>query len=395
VIVDGRYQLGPRLGRGGMADVFEAWDLRLERKVAIKRYRAAPHGVGLRRFMSEAELLGGLSHPGLLTVFDMSFDGERPFLVLRLATGGTLRDRLDTGPLLQSRVAEIGATVAEVLAYVHERGIVHRDIKPSNVLFDEEGDCYLADFGIAKAMGSAHITDTNEFVGTAAYIAPEQVEDRSPGPPADVYSLGLVLLECMTGEPEYTGTDVEMALARLTRAPRVPGIWGPEWRAVLTAMTATDPEERPDAQRCVSLLRELETGRTVSLTVPSRRSPRIYAGMATLAAAALAALAFTAGPVQVTGDPSVDPAHVVQPPAPTQQPADAGSVAPPQTEPPPTEQPDEEAQAGDADNDADNDKDADHDNDKDGGDDDGKGSKPDKKGKSGEGEAHGNAAEAG
>jgi eukaryotic-like serine/threonine-protein kinase len=315
-----------------MADVFEAWDLRLERKVAIKRYRATTHGTGLRRFMAEAEMLGGLSHPALLTVFDMSFDGERPFLVLSLATGGTLRDRLDTGCLLPSRVAEIGATVAEALAYVHERGIVHRDVKPSNVLFDDQGECYLADFGIARAVGAAHLTDSHEFVGTAAYLAPEQIEDRSTGPAADVYALGLVLLECLTGEPEYTGTDIEMALARLTRAPRIPGAWGHEWRAVLTAMTAMNPEERPDAQQCVALLRALEAGQTVPLTVPRRRPAKIYGGMVTLAAAAVAAVALVAGPVRIAGDPSMGPAQVVQAPTPEpaqqRQPGETGARTP-------------------------------------------------------------------
>jgi eukaryotic-like serine/threonine-protein kinase len=330
--VDSRYRLGPRLGRGGMADVFEAWDLRLERKVAIKRYRATTHGTGLRRFMAEAEMLGGLSHPALLTVFDMSFDGERPFLVLSLATGGTLRDRLDTGCLLPSRVAEIGATVAEALAYVHERGIVHRDVKPSNVLFDDQGECYLADFGIARTIGAAHLTDSNEFVGTAAYLAPEQVEDRSTGPAADVYALGLVLLECLTGEPEYTGTDVEMALARLTRAPRIPGAWGQQWRAVLTAMTAMNPEERPDAEQCVALLRALAAGQTVPLTVPRRRPAKVYGGMVTLAAAAVAAMALIAGPVRIAGDPSMGPAQIVQAPTPEpaqqRQPAETGARTP-------------------------------------------------------------------
>jgi serine/threonine protein kinase len=273
-----------------------------------------------------------------VTVFDMSFDGERPFLVLSLATGGTLRDRLDTGALLPSRVAEIGATVAEALAHVHERGIVHRDIKPSNVLFDDEGDCYLADFGIARALGRAHLTDTNEFVGTAAYLAPEQVEGRSLSPAADVYALGLVLLECLTGEPEYTGTDVEAALARLTRPPRVPGAWGPEWRAVLTAMTATNPEDRPDAERCAALLRALEAGQTVPMTVPTRRSPKVYAGVATLAAAAVAALAFAMGPDQVTGNPSVNPAQLERTSAPVQQ-TDTGA-------PPPAQRPTQPAATG-------------------------------------------------
>jgi serine/threonine protein kinase len=322
-----------------MADVHEAWDVRLERRVAIKRYRDAPYGTGLRRFMAEAELLGGLSHPGLLMVYDVSFDGERPFLVLRLATAGTLRDRLDTGPLEPERAAEIGAAIADVLAYVHANGIVHRDIKPSNVLFNSEGDCYLADFGIARAVGAAHLTDSNEFVGTAAYLAPEQVSDSAPGPPADVYALGLVLLECLTGEPEYTGTDAEMVVARLSRQPRIPGMVGPEWQAVLSAMMAADPEDRPDAAQCVALLRALQAGQTVPMAIPTRRSPRVFAGMATLAAAAVAAVAFTVGPVQLPGHPNADPTQVVHTPAAPDQPAAATPPAEqPTTEPAATQQ---------------------------------------------------------
>jgi serine/threonine protein kinase len=347
VILDGRYRLGPRLGQGGMADVFEAWDTRLERPVALKRYRAAPYGTGLRRFMAEAELLGGLSHPGLLTVFDVSFDGERPFLVLRLATGRTLRDRLDTGPLPAARVAEIGASIAEVLAYVHARGIVHRDIKPSNILFDVEGDCYLADFGIAKAVDGEPLTETNECVGTAAYLAPEQVADRALGPAADVYALGLVLLECLTGEPEYEGTGVEAVVAKLSRAPRIPGTWGQEWRAVLAAMTAEDPADRPTAEQCVTLLRALESGRTLPMPVPARRPSRVYAGVATLAAAAVAVFSFVATPAQLPGRPAVDPAQVVRGEQ-TPAPAVNAPVPPPQTTtvPPATPQPEQADNSG-------------------------------------------------
>jgi serine/threonine protein kinase len=321
-----------------MADVHEAWDVRLERRVAIKRYRATPCGTEFRRFMAEAELLGGLSHPGLPTVFDVSFDGERPFLVLRLATAGTLRDRLDSGALEPERAAEIGVGLADVLAYVHANGIVHRDIKPSNVLFNADGDPYLADFGIARTVGDdAHLTDTNEFVGTAAYLAPEQVSDSAPGPAADVYALGLVLLECLTGEPEYSGTDAEMVMARLSRPPRVPGTLGPEWQAVLSAMMSAEPEDRPDAAQCVTLLRALQSGQTVPMSLPPRRSPRVYAGMATLVAAAVAAVAFTAGPVQLPGHPASDPAQVVktptQPAAETPPPAAQPTTEPAATQP--------------------------------------------------------------
>jgi eukaryotic-like serine/threonine-protein kinase len=311
-LLDGRYRLGDPLGRGGMADVYSADDLSLDRRVAVKRYRSGAHGVGLRRFMGEAELLARLAHPGLLTVFDVGHDGERPFLVLQLAPGGTLRDRLDRGPLPPAMVAQLGAQLAEVLAYVHANDIVHRDVKPSNVLFGMGDDCYLADFGIARALGAAHLTDSAEFVGTAAYLAPEQVVDRDPGPPVDVYALGLVLLECLSGRTEYTGTDVEMALARLSRPPRVPDTWGSQWHSVLSAMTATSPADRPTAIRCAKLLAAIEPGTVQYPRVPvARRSRTVYAGLAGLATAAAAAMLLTAGPVTTSGTPASDPAQVV------------------------------------------------------------------------------------
>jgi tRNA A-37 threonylcarbamoyl transferase component Bud32 len=311
-LLDDRYRLGDSLGRGGMADVYEAEDLRLDRQVAVKRYRSGAHGVGLRRFMGEAELLARLSHPGLLTIYDVSHDGERPFLVLQLAPGGTLRDRLNDGPLPPVTVAQVGAELAGVLAYVHANGIVHRDMKPSNVLFGTGDDCYLADFGIARALGAAHLTDSAEFVGTAAYLAPEQVVDREPGPPADIYALGLVLLECLTGKTEYAGTDVEMALARLSRPPRIPATWGPQWRSVLSAMTATDPADRPDATRCAKLLAAIEPGATRSLRVPITRKARTaYAGLAAIAATAAAALLLITGPTPTSGTPVGDPTQSV------------------------------------------------------------------------------------
>lgn len=336
-VLDGRYRLTDRLGRGGAADVFVADDLRLGRPVAVKRYRSARYGVGLRRFMVEAELHAGLSHPGLLKVFDVCFDGERPFLVLQYAAGGSLRDRLDSGPLRPDRVAALGADLADVLSYVHTNGIVHRDIKPSNVLFNSEGDCYLADFGIARALGAAHLTASNEFIGTAAYLAPEQVLDRDPGTPADVYALGLLLLECLTGAPEYAGSDVEMAVARLNRPPRIAVRWGHEWRAVLSAMTAADPADRPDAARCAELLRAVGSGQTKVFAVPVRRAKtRALAGVAALAVLVAAGAASAAGPTTTTGRPESDPSQVV--PATQQAPQTAQSGAS-QTEAPPTEAP--------------------------------------------------------
>jgi serine/threonine protein kinase len=247
-----------------MADVFEARDLRLRRLVALKRCRTTRRR---QRLLEEAEVLAGLSHPGLLRLYDIGFEEQRPFLVLQLASGGTLRDRLDVGPMPSDRVAEIGAAVASVLSYVHGQGIVHRDVKPENLLFDDEGECYLADFSIARA-GDRPAPD---FLGTAGYLAPEQVGCGEIGPAADVYALGLVLLECLTGQIEYPGNSAEAAMARLIHPPKVPGTWGRDWRAVLTAMTSTEPNDRPDATACTAMLSALVAGERPPLPLSAQR----------------------------------------------------------------------------------------------------------------------------
>ena len=280
-VIGQRYRLGHRLGGGGMADVFEASDLRLARRVAVKSCRAT--GQPTMDLAAEAEMLAALDHPGLLTVYDFGFDGPRPFMVLQLATGGSLRDRLDTGALTTDRVAEIGAGIADVLSYVHAEGIVHRDVKPANVLFDEEGECYLADFGIAGPSGGR----TANAVGTAGYVAPEQVSGGETGPAVDVYALGLVLLECLTGEVEFPGDSDAAAMARLAHRPKVPGAWGRAWRTLLTAMTRTDPALRPGAATCARVLRALCTGTRAPLgELPAPPRSRF----ASLASAAYSAL---------------------------------------------------------------------------------------------------------
>jgi serine/threonine protein kinase len=252
-----------------MADVFEARDLRLRRLVALKRCRTTRRR---QRLLEEAEVLAGLSHPGLLRLYDIGFEEQRPFLVLQLASGGTLRDRLDVGPMPSDRVAEIGAAVASVLSYVHGQGIVHRDVKPENLLFDDEGECYLADFSIARA-GDRPAPD---FLGTAGYLAPEQVGCGEVGPAADVYALGLVMLECLTGQAEYPGDSPEAAMARLVHPPKVPATWGRDWRAVLTAMTATEPHDRPDATASAAMLNALAAGERVPLPLSGGRRRRSW-----------------------------------------------------------------------------------------------------------------------
>ncbi|HWM03969.1 MAG TPA: serine/threonine-protein kinase [Actinophytocola sp.] len=304
-----RYRLGPQIGSGGAATVYSAVDVLLGREVAVKLYRQGSHPAGRYRFGAEARLLAGLSHPGLITVYDVCLEDDQSYLVTRLVDGTTLRDLADHGPLDPTTVAGFGARIADVLAYIHAREVVHRDIKPSNVLIDSSGACYLADFGLARVLDSAHLTGSHEIVGTAAYLAPEQVTEVDTGPPVDVYALGLVLLECLTGQPEYTGTTAEVAVARLARQPRVPEGLPPRWRSLLTAMTARDPDARPDAASCAELLRAVSGATSVlPKEVPPRRGPRAVRAGLIVAGLAAAVAALTAGATTtVPGLPTESP----------------------------------------------------------------------------------------
>ncbi|GAA2962586.1 serine/threonine-protein kinase [Actinokineospora diospyrosa] len=268
-LLDGRYLVGELIGSGGMAEVHRAVDTRLGRPVAVKLFHPRADGATVDRLDTEARLLAGLSHPGVVRVFDVAVDNQRPYLVMQLIGGGTLRDRLNDGPLPAGEVAGFGVRLADILGYVHSRGIVHRDVKPSNVLVDEEG-VYLADFGIARALGGARLTSTGHCVGTAAYLSPEQVRGQLAGPAGDIYSLGLVLLECLTGATAYEGSDIEAAVARLTKDPDIPDWLPAAWTEVITAMTRRDPADRPDAAECARLLSALTTDTQAAPTAAPR-----------------------------------------------------------------------------------------------------------------------------
>ena len=254
-LLGGRYRLGEVLGTGGMAQVRRAQDLLLGREVAVKVLRDTVDEVDRERFTSEAQLLANLSHPALVTVLDAGITEERPFVVMELVEGPTLAAALGPGPLPALEVARIGAQVAHALAHAHQQGVVHRDVKPANVLLDDGGPVKLADFGIARLIGDTmRHTATGTAIGTAAYVSPEQVQGDLVDGATDVYSLGLVLLEALTGDRAFPGTPTEAALARLHRQPDIPDHLPQPWRDLIGLMVARDPAERAAAKMVAATL---------------------------------------------------------------------------------------------------------------------------------------------
>jgi len=265
VLIAGRYLLGPLLGRGGAAEVYRAHDQVLGRAVAVKIFLNGVPTTDPRRQHREIITLAGFSHPALVTLYNAGEQDGRAFFVMQLVSGRTLADRLREHPLPAADTTQLGVELADALAYVHARGVIHRDVKPANVLLDEHNRPHLSDFGIATMIDSTQITHTGLMIGTAAYLAPEQVRGHPVGPEADIYALGLVLLECLTGQREYPGQPMEAALARLHRQPHVPQDLPAPMTAALQAMTANDPDQRPTAAEVLTWLRE-DTPPTVGAT---------------------------------------------------------------------------------------------------------------------------------
>jgi serine/threonine protein kinase len=284
--IGGRYRLGPALGSGGMGTVYLARDERLDRDVAVKLLRMADDEREFARFRREARSLAGLHHPNLVAAYDTGADavqgGSVVWLVMEFVAGPDLSALLDRRDRLPSEdVRIVLRDVAAGLAALHAAGVLHRDLKPANVLLTAEPGsgpwtAKLADLGIAQLEQSESLTTTGRVLGTAAYLSPEQVAGDDLGPASDVYSLGLLALEALTGERAFPGSAAESAAARLVRPPAVPAWIDGGWRMLLESMTALDPRQRPTAGQV-----EAASAAPLPVLVPAG-SPRSAAASADL-----------------------------------------------------------------------------------------------------------------
>jgi serine/threonine protein kinase len=253
------------IGRGGSASVFRSRDVVLGRDVAVKIFLGGSE-TELDRARDELKLLSQLGHHGIVAVLDAGIDRSdpgdpRPFLVMELIRGETVRELIADGPLPEVMIGGIAFEVAEALEYLHRRGVIHRDISPSNILLADYDSvrsrprARLTDFGLATEFGAT--TPSSPVEGTAAYVSPEQVLRHQLTSAADVYSLGLVLLECFTGTLAFPGEPAASALARVDADPVIPSTVPRAWRSLLTAMTHRDPDERPTAPDLLDQVRRL------------------------------------------------------------------------------------------------------------------------------------------
>src|SRR6266516_2335621 len=250
VVFADRYRLEGPVARGGVGEVWRATDLVLGRPVAVKLLRAeyAQHPEVLARFRAEARHAGSVSHPGIAQVYDYGEDGAAasPYLVMELVDGPSLARVLAAGPLAPAHAMDVLAQAAAGLQAAHAAGLVHRDIKPGNLLVGPSGQVKITDFGIAHAAWSAPLTQTGALVGTPAYLAPERVVGGPATPASDLYSLGVVGYQCLTGTVPFEGIPHEVTTAHRHRTlPPLPPAVPAGVAELLLDLTAKDPAARP------------------------------------------------------------------------------------------------------------------------------------------------------
>jgi len=279
--VIGQYQIVEQIGKGGMATVYKAYQPAIDRHVAVKilpgEFANDPNFV--KRFAHEAKAIAALEHPHILPVHDFGFEDKLNYMVVRYVKGGTLSDLMGK-PMPYERVVQIISNMARALDYAHRRGVVHRDIKPSNILVDEHGEVLLTDFGIAKLIedsSSTQLTATGSVLGTPAYMAPEQAQGQKIDGRTDIYSLGVVLYELLTGRPPYEAETPYAVVFKHVNEPLPlprsinPDIPEPLEQVVLKAM-AKEPEQRFETagQMAQALQEALKTVDTTQATAASQ-----------------------------------------------------------------------------------------------------------------------------
>jgi len=278
----GRYEVASELGRGGMAVAYLARDPFTKREVVVKvmmgNLSADPEFT--RRFEQEAQVIAGLEHPFVVPVYDFGYHEHEPYIVMRYMTGGSVEGLLHQHTTLEmSAIAPIIERMGEALDAIHAKGIVHRDLKPANILIDSNGDTFLADFGLVKIVGSSGKLSGRFMLGTPAYMAPEQVYGQSEITlRADVYALGVMLYEMLTGRPPYLHTDIPKLLMMHVTEP-IPRITearpdvSPEIEALIMKAMAKDPKDRhTSAGEFANALLGVSRG------IPSRRARRRLTG---------------------------------------------------------------------------------------------------------------------
>jgi serine/threonine protein kinase len=294
-----RYRLERPLGHGGMASVYLGHDTELDRPVAVKLLAENAAGDdGLRkRFVREARLAARLSHPNVVSVFDAGEEDGRPYIVMEHVQGKTLAD---VGRVPPERARELGLQAARGLAHAHVAGLVHRDIKPQNLLLREDGTLKIADFGIASAAEGTALTQAGTVLGTAAYLSPEQAAGAEVGPRSDLYSLGAVLYELLSGRTPYRFESLAELGARRKPPPPLPARVPAALAAVVMRCLAPDPAGRPaTAAELERDLRQTIGQASEAPTVAIARRPRSRRPLLAVAVL-LAALAIALGVVLAT-----------------------------------------------------------------------------------------------
>ena len=369
-LIGDRYRLAERIGRGGMATVYRAVDEQLDRPVAVKLMREHlledPHFV--RRFEAEARRMASVTHANVVAVYDVGTDGV-PYLVMELVEGRDLAAALASdGPMDPVAAARVAAEAAAALQAAHETGLVHRDVKPGNILVGTDGRARVADFGIARATGEDGMTGTGALLGSVEYFSPEQARGEPAGPVSDVYALGVVLYELLTGVRPWSGpTPYAVATARLRTAPPDPRemVTGlpDELAAIVRRAMATDPANRypsADALRGAleGWLAEQEAGAAIPVAVgedASRPRRRLAGWPLAIGLVLVLALVGFAGARLLAPGVASDPGVVVPSvspggaafaqstpsptPTPTASPTATPTVAPTPTPAPPTPPP--------------------------------------------------------